>query len=78
MEVEIELPEEGSFTTDAGQVVSWVLDKKDRTKCKILVDGKPLDTVKWLEQEAAFNAMMKETYEAGLFTKPLDNTSKPE
>lgn len=73
MEIEIGLPDYGSFTNKAGQLIEFWLDKEDKTKCKILVDGKPLDMAKFMEQEAAFNSHMEMLSKAGGVMNPTSN-----
>jgi hypothetical protein len=53
MDLDINLPDHGTFTNPAGQVIEFWIDKKDKTKCKILVDGVPLDGKKYLEEQEA-------------------------
>jgi len=62
MELEINLPDEGSFYNKAGQLIEWKLDPEDKTKCTIRVDGKRIDWVKYAIEEAERLAKLEEMF----------------
>lgn len=53
MNLDINFPDHGTFKNPAGQTIEYWIDKNDRSKCKILVDGVPLDGKKFLEEQEA-------------------------
>ena len=63
MEIEVELPMQGSFYNKAGQLIEYWRDPKDPHKCKILVNGQRIDWTKYLEQEAQRLKALEEALE---------------
>jgi len=55
MEIEVNLGMEGEFVNQAGQRVQYWRDKENPSLVRILVDGKPLDLIKHLENEMQRN-----------------------